>query len=120
FHLGDAAAARSLYEESLTLQQELGNRLGVAAALESLATLAQHEASSDRAVRLWGATSALREAIGSMLAPHRQEELESEMAAVRKSMGDAAFAAAWEAGRAMAMEQAIHYALKRSGTSPPD
>jgi len=109
--LGDPATARALHIESLTLQRKLDDRLSIAASLDALATLAQHAGHNDQAVRLWGAASALREAIGARLSPDSAAELEAEIAAMQQSMDKAAFDAAWEAGREMAMEEAIEDAL---------
>ena len=58
-----------------------------------------------------GAASALRESIGSPWSPAEQEEIDQQVAAVREALGEAAFAAAWDAGRAMTWEQAVEYAL---------
>ena len=41
--LGELAQARKLYEQSLALKQELGDKAGIAAALHQLATLAQDQ-----------------------------------------------------------------------------
>jgi hypothetical protein len=50
------------------------------------------------------------------VAPDLREESERASARAREALGDAAFAAAWEEGRAMSMEQAITYALEATGT----
>ena len=64
-----------------------------------------------RAARLGGAASALRESIGSPQTPAEQETTDKTMGAVREALGGGAFAAAWDAGRAMTLEQAVEYAL---------
>jgi len=71
----------------------------------------QGQSQSSRAARLGGAASALRESIGSPRSPAEQEEIDQQVAAVREALGEAAFAAAWDAGRAMTWEQAVEYAL---------
>jgi predicted ATPase/class 3 adenylate cyclase/Tfp pilus assembly protein PilF len=109
---GDYAAAGSLYEESLTITRELGDRWLTAYNLEGLASLAGKEAQAQRSVRLWGAAAALREVMGSLLPPIERDKQEREMTAMRKTMVEDAFAAAWAQGQTMTMEQAIEYAIE--------
>jgi len=65
----------------------------------------------DRAVRLFGAAEALREAIGLLSAPQERADYDARLAATRSRLGVVAFEAAWAEGRAMTLEQAIEYAL---------
>jgi|SRR5579871_57973 len=109
---GDYAAARTLHEESLAIERELGNKHGIAYSLEGMAELAGGQGQTEPAVRLWAAADALREAIGSPLSPNEKEELDRKVATARASLGEEAFAEAWEQGQAMTIEQAIEYALQ--------
>jgi predicted ATPase/DNA-binding SARP family transcriptional activator/Tfp pilus assembly protein PilF len=111
FQQGDTASARSLVGESLVLRWEFGDKWGIANSLESLASLAHKAEAGERAARLWGAASALREAIGSPVSANRHEELEREAAAARQTTGEAAFTVAWQEGQTMTLEQAVGYAL---------
>jgi len=95
------------------MQQELEDRKGIAGSFESLASLALHEGDPVVAARLLSAASALRTAIGAPLPPYRREEIERELALVRTAIGEDAFAAAWEEGRAMSLDEAVGYALER-------
>ncbi len=108
---GDYASARILLEESLRFRRELGDKHGIAIALEAFASLAFKEETGDRASRLWGSASALREEMGSPLPPNEREKQERELTATREALGEEAFAAAWEEGRTMILEQAMAYAL---------
>jgi predicted ATPase/class 3 adenylate cyclase len=111
---GDYVAARALYEESLAIFRELGNKPGIAMSLDEHASLDHKEQQVARAARLWGAATSLREAIGSPRAPMEQEKYNKEVAQVRSALGDAAFAAAFEEGRAMTLEEALEYALAKA------
>jgi hypothetical protein len=81
----------------------------------------------ERAARLLGATEVLLEAsgknfddterIGNGRIPiTSQSDYERHVAAVRTALSDQAFAAAWEAGRALSLEQAIAEALAIGGS----
>jgi predicted ATPase len=112
-HQGDYAEARALLDEGLALFRELGDKGGIAESLEAFASLALKEGEEKgeaRCARLWGAAAALRDAIGAPLPPMDRPEQERDLAAVRAALGEAAFAAAWEAGRAMTWKQAVAYA----------
>jgi hypothetical protein len=67
-----------------------------------------------RAVCLWGAAQALCETFRFLVAPNEREESERASALARETLGEEAFAAAWEEGRAMSMEQAVAYTLEET------
>ncbi|HJZ49985.1 MAG TPA: hypothetical protein VKE41_22575, partial [Roseiflexaceae bacterium] len=75
----------------------------------------------ERAARLFGAGQAVRQASRSNLGWSwpigAWIDYEQDVAAVRAQLDDATFAAAWEAGRALSLHQAIAYALD-SGAGP--
>ncbi|BDI30811.1 hypothetical protein CCAX7_28620 [Capsulimonas corticalis] len=108
---GDRASARACYEESLILCQEWGDKATSAESLEEIATtlLAQNEAA--KAVRLLGASQSVRDSIGALLPSDKQEERDRQIEQSRQALGDTAFDAAWDKGRALTWEQAIAYAL---------
>jgi hypothetical protein len=64
------------------------------------------------AARLWGAADALREITGYTMLVREAGVYEPYMSAVRSELGESAFRAAWEEGRAMTEEQAIALALE--------
>ena len=109
------AAARAYGEESLSIRRETNDRYGIASSLESLARLLQVQHQPDRAVRLWGASEALREQMGAPLPPNERTEYDRAISAARQSLGDDEFHRAWAAGRAMSMELAIELALETDG-----
>jgi hypothetical protein len=109
---GGIAAARVLYVESLAIRRELWSKPGIAECLEGFAELAGAQGQPQRVARLFGAAEGLREAIGAPLPPLVRADYDSNVAAVRSSLGEAALARAWAEGRAMTLEKAIEYALE--------
>jgi non-specific serine/threonine protein kinase len=99
-----------LHRESLDLFARIGDQRGIAMALEGLATLAASNAQRRRAAELFGASSALCEAIhvapdfGAYVDPTTREDV---LAHLRASLGDETFARAWAHGRAMPMDRAV-------------
>jgi hypothetical protein len=83
----------------------------VAAALEEAAALAATLGRAQRAARLYGAAAALRAAKGVPLPPYLRAAHDGTVTGVRAALGDA-FAAAWAAGKALPLEQAVAEALE--------
>jgi predicted ATPase len=108
---GDHAAARALLEEGLALHQELGEKRGIAFALEAVAGLASAQGQPERAAQLLGAAARLRAAIGAPLPPPERADYERTVAAARAHLEPAAFRAAWAEGEALPLEQAVASAL---------
>jgi len=54
------------------------------------------------------------------LYPKNKEELDRKVATARASLGEEAFAEAWQQGRAMTIEQAIEYALQEQQQQDKD
>jgi hypothetical protein len=63
-------------------------------------------------VRLIAAASALRESIGSVIDPADRLEYQSRLNTLRAKVGKGPFEVAWDAGRALPLEQAVAYALE--------
>jgi predicted ATPase/DNA-binding SARP family transcriptional activator len=108
---GEYQAARASLNESLAIFRELGNKEGIVKDLEGLAAVAVAQGAAERAARLFGAAAALREAIGAPLPPDERADYERQEAPVRAALHEAAFAAAWAAGRAMPLDDAVAFAL---------
>ena len=72
--------------------------------LEGLAGVAGATGQPERAARLFGVSTALRDAIGTPLPPAERISYERSMTDVRAQLGEAAFAAAWAEGRATPLE----------------
>jgi non-specific serine/threonine protein kinase len=108
---GDLPEASLLLQQALTLHREQQNRRDSADCLEGLAAVACAQRVPERAARLLGAARALRDAIGLAIAPSEQPHYVALLADVCRALGDAAFTAMWEAGRALTWEQATAAAL---------
>jgi predicted ATPase/DNA-binding SARP family transcriptional activator len=91
--------ARRYLTEGLAHCREIGDRRSIAYALEAFASLAHLEGQPERAVRLLGAASALREEIASPLPPSEQPEDLARKRALRETLGEEAFMEQWNAGR---------------------
>jgi hypothetical protein len=116
---GDLASARALYKEGLANRRELGDRLGIARALEGLAAVAAALGSSIRAARIWGAAQRLREEIGTPLSLAERPRYDQCGAAARAAVAnDAAFDRAWQEGRALTLKRAIELASGDTAERP--
>lgn len=102
---GEFDRALALYRESLELWWKLGTRRGVADSLEGLAGLALAQNHAERAVRLYAAAEAVRQAIQAPRVPRRRAAYERDVAAARRALGEEEFATAWAQGQAMTPEQ---------------
>jgi predicted ATPase/DNA-binding SARP family transcriptional activator len=107
-------AAASRIQEGLGLAQRIGDRRLLAICLEGLASVACALGEAPLAVRLYGAAYALRLLNGVPPAPttvRGRALYDHDMATLRTALGEAAFAAAWDAGREMSIDDAVNLAL---------
>jgi predicted ATPase len=117
---GDHRTASELYGKSLVIRRELGERQLIPECLEALAEVAEAQRHSERAVRLRAAAEGLREAMGAPgshavgARPADGVDDDPREAAARLGLGEEAFAAAWAAGRALSLEDAIAFALEET------
>ena len=109
---GDLVRATALHRQALELKHALGARRQIAITLEDLAGVAGAEGRGERAASLLGAASAVRETIGTPQIVPERLATEQAVAAARAALGEEAWAAAFTAGRALSLEQAIIYALQ--------
>jgi len=107
----DFRETRKLLSESLDVRMETGDKGGMAWCLEKLAEANSLQSRLQTAVTIFGAASALRATVGSVMDATDRPEYEHMIAGLRTALGKQAFAAAWTEGQAMTLEQAIHYAL---------
>ncbi|MHB8578121.1 MAG: LuxR C-terminal-related transcriptional regulator, partial [Dehalococcoidia bacterium] len=102
-----ARRALDLFRESMALFQNQGDRRGIAECLDGLAGAMGALRQPERAARLFGTAEGLREAIGAEQTPVNAADYARSLAVARDQLDAAAFAAAWAAGRALPLEQAI-------------
>lgn len=106
---GDWANAHQLLREALTYYQRLGAKENTLEGLESIAFCALHLGNAKRAAMLYGAAQQLRTLYAIPRSAPSQQEFENEVARVRAACAD--FDAAWDAGQAMTLEQAMALGL---------
>jgi DNA-binding CsgD family transcriptional regulator/tetratricopeptide (TPR) repeat protein len=104
--------ARSCFAESLELHCEQGNRPGILEGLAGFGALLTAQGQPQRAAVLFGAIATLRAALSAPMWPAERVEYERYLATARAALDEEAFAAAWAAGHALRLEQAIAEALR--------
>jgi predicted ATPase/class 3 adenylate cyclase len=107
--MGDLEIARNCFIQSLDVLAPLGYRTLVAIVLDHLAAEAIKRGRPLRAVRLGGASEALKEAAGGH-APPEFVDLPDPRDDVRALLSEEQIATAWDEGRAMSLDEAAAYA----------
>jgi predicted ATPase/DNA-binding SARP family transcriptional activator len=99
--------ALSLFKEALETSRRLGSKHLIVECLHGLAELASVQGPPERAVRLLGASEGLCAATGFAF----WKDAGKLIPPLREALGETAFTAAWEAGRALRWREAATYAL---------
>jgi tetratricopeptide (TPR) repeat protein len=99
--------ASDLFKESLQLARRYGFTFDAVICLEGMARAEAMQDKPERAARLLGVSAAQREALGTSLPPVAREDHDHARHASRAALGEEAFEAAWAAGHAMTLEEAI-------------
>lgn len=115
---GDLETAGRRFHESLQVFRELGNRRGIAECLAGLARLALRQGEPVRAAKLLGSAVANLHSAGADWWPADQVEYRASLEAIRAALPGAEFDAAWKAGEAMTLDQAIAYEAALPSGSP--
>jgi len=113
---GDNLAAHVSLLKALQGFSEIGNMWAIMQILERLAVMAYEEGVPVKAVKLFGVVEALRERIDIPLPPELRAEHEQGLAALHAQLSQETFARAWEASRAMTVEQVIAEEEQFEGT----
>jgi predicted ATPase/transcriptional regulator with XRE-family HTH domain/Tfp pilus assembly protein PilF len=116
---GEVAQAEALQREALALFQALGEPHHCAEALEYLGSTAGAAGQGERAARLLGAAAAVRQTLGTPLPAFERAEMDEAVAVARADLGEPRWEAAFAAGQALALEQAIAEALDSSRVPRP-
>jgi len=111
---GDHVRAHTFFAESLRISRQLGRKWDLAGVLEEMARSAVRQGGWQRALRLAGAATALRQMIGAPLAPTEKVKLDADLDPARRGLPGAAAATAWMRGWAMPADEAIEYGLEAS------
>jgi hypothetical protein len=106
----DVETARPSILESLEIGRVLADRRA-AWSLDVLAWLTALEGNHERALRLAGAGSAMHEASGNLPPAAWVASVTPEVERARTALGGEAARAAWDAGRTMAFDEALEFAL---------
>ncbi|MDQ3163356.1 MAG: tetratricopeptide repeat protein, partial [Actinomycetota bacterium] len=107
----DYDTARRLLAESIAIERESGERLGLAANLEVYGRLAAAQDHPVRAARLYGCASVLRESVGVDACELGWPDPEPHVVRLRDTLGPEVFAEAWDEGRALTLDESLDYAL---------
>ncbi len=109
--LGRRPEAMDYFQQSLRLARAGDDREMMARSLAALGGAAVRQTHLDRAALLLGAACAQLDRLAIILMPPDQREIDQWVEAARSALGESAFAAAWQAGQALPLEQAMELAL---------
>jgi DNA-binding CsgD family transcriptional regulator len=104
---GDYAAAQTLFEQSLAIACELNEQWVATVHLVNLGEVVAAQHKLAWAAQLWGAAEALRDTFSVPIPLAQRADYERSLSAARVHLGERAFAAAWNQGRAMTPQQAL-------------
>jgi predicted ATPase/class 3 adenylate cyclase len=108
---GDLPKALALHRQGLVLARTLRDPFRIANTLEYLVNVVGVAGQGEQAARLLGAAAVLRETIGAPRPSVEADLNEQTVAAARAALGEEAWAAAFAAGGALSLEEAIAEAL---------
>jgi tetratricopeptide (TPR) repeat protein len=110
---GESVQARRCLVEGLeAVRASRLKGLPLAHCLESLAAVEGSDGQPIRAAHLFGAAQTWWLACGAVRHWPEREAYERDMSSVRAQLDESAFAAAWDEGRAMTLDQILDYALE--------
>jgi tetratricopeptide (TPR) repeat protein len=108
---GDYSSAQGLFNQSLGLAWEEGDKGTIGRGLTGLAGVARKIGNLEQATRLWSSEHALRKAFDLPIPGAERVEYESAVAIIRAQLDAATFSAAWAEGQTMTLDEAVTYAL---------
>jgi len=122
YYTNELTEAVATLRDALVGFRDLGIRRSVADCLEGLAAAFAAAGSAERALRFAGAATSLRVRMGAPLSAPQRAALERRLTPARQQLSPPSAEAAWQAGRSLALDQAIAEALddKPIGVGPSD
>jgi tetratricopeptide (TPR) repeat protein len=108
---GDHVRSTERYRECLMWTSRLGDLWVVTATLTAIAVTAIAQGRASRAAALFAAAQTLREQVGIALPAVTRLEYDRALDAARDVLGEQAFGDAYAAGRDLALEEAVAFAL---------
>ncbi len=110
---GDDDSAHALLAKALSMTRDLNALPDIAESLDGLAAVAVALFGPLQAARIWGRVERMREEVGVPRNPEVRRRYEAQVAAARAASGDdVAFDRAWQAGRAMLLEETMRCATE--------
>ncbi|HEV2439459.1 MAG TPA: tetratricopeptide repeat protein [bacterium] len=110
-HQGNYDRASAAYKESLIVGRDIGDRWVAEECFLGLARVASARGEHEQAARLLGVADGLRDALGHRLSPIDQADYDECVARTRRGLGEVRFVAVLAQGKAMAVDEAVTYAL---------
>jgi non-specific serine/threonine protein kinase len=105
--LGRPVPAADAFLEGLRVARDWDSAWGMAECLEGLAVVAAGTGQPARAARLLGAAGRLRQTIGAPVHPVDRADHERAVQASRSALGPTEYAAAWESGQQLGVDEVI-------------
>lgn len=106
----DLATAAQFYREGIAASRALGASASILSGLQRFANLALAQNDPARAARLLASIRRASREINVPVSAFEHKFFENDLEHARAQLDDAAFTAAWRAGEAMSLEQAVEYA----------
>ena len=110
--LGRADEGRTALREAVELAHSLDFKEQLVYGLEALAAFALERDEPGACVRLLGAAETLRQSIGILLGRYEFAMHERTAEAAQSALGEAVFAAEWDQGSSLELDEAVAYGLE--------
>jgi predicted ATPase/DNA-binding SARP family transcriptional activator len=111
--LHDPVTSWTRFTDALIVLVELNDYVAMVESLAGLAAVAQTMDEPEQAAKLLGATIAVSEDYHTLLSSDTRNKMTPLIEAVRVTLGDARYKAAWARGRSLTSEQIIDQVLER-------
>jgi tetratricopeptide (TPR) repeat protein len=108
---GDYAAAKIFLQESLLSVRDLGNKWAVPYAIEALADICAKDNQATKAVRLYGAASAVRESLALSFSTSERAAYTRALERLHEHVANGLFEREWLEGRSLGLPAAIDLAM---------